>query len=167
MKPIKIPSAPLKICAALTYHQVGSCTLLHARWDRTTEFCNSLSFAIPDPGPTGTVLDINWCFARLLLKVDRSNNETTGSTFPRINPLKMFKGFPYWAIFVFFDQMDQVATKLAGVWQDFFCSLLRSFDFVIVFSSNTISIIRIVEYSTISVIEYFEDTLDNMGLPEA
>ena len=27
--------------------------------------------------------------------------------------------------------------------------------------------IRIVEYSTISVLEYFEDTLANVGLPEA
>ena len=27
--------------------------------------------------------------------------------------------------------------------------------------------IRIVEYSTISVLEYFEDTLANVGIPEA
>ena len=35
------------------------------------------------------------------------------------------------------------------------------------FSLNTISIIIIVEYSTISVLEYFEDTLTNVGLPES
>ena len=32
---------------------------------------------------------------------------------------------------------------------------------------NPISIIRIVEYSTISVLEYFRDILDNVGLPES
>ena len=35
------------------------------------------------------------------------------------------------------------------------------------FSPNIISIIRSVEYSTILVLEYFEDTLANVGLPEA
>ena len=35
------------------------------------------------------------------------------------------------------------------------------------FLPNPISIIRIVEYSTISVLEYFGDTLANVGLPEA
>ena len=32
---------------------------------------------------------------------------------------------------------------------------------------NPISIIRILEYSTISVLEYFGDTLANVGLPKA
>ena len=35
------------------------------------------------------------------------------------------------------------------------------------FFPNPILIIRIVEYSTISVQEYFKDTLANMGLPGA
>ena len=35
------------------------------------------------------------------------------------------------------------------------------------FSQNPISIIIIVEYSTISVMEYFRDTLANVGLPKA
>ena len=81
MKPIQIPSAPIKQRESLTYHQVKLCTLLHARWNRTTEFCNSPSLAIPDPGPTETNIDIHWYFARTLLKVDRSNNRRTGSTF--------------------------------------------------------------------------------------
>ena len=41
------------------------------------------------------------------------------------------------------------------------------FFFVIVLPPNTISIIIIVEYSTISVLDYFKDTLANVGLPEA
>ena len=35
------------------------------------------------------------------------------------------------------------------------------------FSPNPISITGIVEYSTISVLEFFEDTLANVELPEA
>ena len=35
------------------------------------------------------------------------------------------------------------------------------------FSTNTISSIRIVEYSTVLVLEYFKDILANVGLPEA
>ena len=36
-----------------------------------------------------------------------------------------------------------------------------------VFLPKTISVLRIVEYSTISMLGYFEDTLTNLGLPEA
>ena len=39
--------------------------------------------------------------------------------------------------------------------------------FVRVFLPNPISIITIVEYFTISVLEHFGDTLANVGLPEA
>ena len=35
------------------------------------------------------------------------------------------------------------------------------------FLPKTISVLRIVEYSTISMLGYFEDTLSNVGLPEA
>ena len=59
IKPIQRPSAPIKPREALTYHQVVSWMILNARWNRTTEFCNSPSFAIPDPGPTETILYIN------------------------------------------------------------------------------------------------------------
>ena len=34
-------------------------------------------------------------------------------------------------------------------------------------SPKTISVLRIVEYSTISMLDYFEDTLANVGLSEA
>ena len=51
------------------------------------------------------------------------------------------------------------------MWIDF--ASLISFDYARVLSPNPISMIRIVKYSTISVLEYFEDTLANMGLPEA
>ena len=44
IKLIQIPSAPIKPLEVLTYHQVGSCTLSKARWNQTTEFCNSPSF---------------------------------------------------------------------------------------------------------------------------
>ena len=35
------------------------------------------------------------------------------------------------------------------------------------FLPNTLSIIIIVEYSNISVLEYFEDTLANVEIPES
>ena len=76
LKPIQIPYAPIKPQKSLAYHQVVSCTLSHARCNRTTEFCNSPIFQ-----PNETIIDINWCFARILLKDDRSNNGTAGSTF--------------------------------------------------------------------------------------
>ena len=65
MTPIQRPSVPIKPRKLLTYHQVGSWKLSHTRWNRTTEFCNSPSFAIPDSGPTETNIDINWCFDRI------------------------------------------------------------------------------------------------------
>ena len=54
-----------------------------------------------------------------------------------------------------------------GLSLDFFFTPLISVLSVRVFSPNPNSIVRIVEYSTISVLEYFEDTLANVGLPEA
>ena len=73
--------------------------------------------------------------------------------------------------FGFFGQRDQVATRQDGVWMNFYFPLHFSdyiyFDFVRVFLPNTISIIRIVEYSTILVLAYFEYTLANVGLPQA
>ena len=50
---------------------------------------------------------------------------------------------------------------------DIFLLLFFIYLFVKVFLSNPISIIRIVEFPLISVLGYFEDTLDNVGLPEA
>ena len=62
----------------------------------------------------------------------------------------------------FFGKLDQVYNRQAGVWIEFrFSGVLR------VFLANSISIIIIVEYSTTSVLEYFGDTLVNVGLPEA
>ena len=45
--------------------------------------------------------------------------------------------------------------------------LFSDFSSFRVFSPKNISVIIIVEYSTISMLEYFEDTLANVGLPEA
>ena len=45
--------------------------------------------------------------------------------------------------------------------------LFSEFSSFRVFSPKNISVIIIVEYSTISMLEYFEDTLANVGLPEA
>ena len=67
----------------LTYHQVVWCISLHARWNRNTEFCNYPRIEIPDPVPTEKIVDINWCFTRIYLKVERSYNETSGSTFSK------------------------------------------------------------------------------------
>ena len=78
-KKIGTPSAPIKQREALTYHQVGSCTISHARWNRTTEFWNPPNFAIPDPGTNGTILDTHWFFYRILLKVYISNIGKAGS----------------------------------------------------------------------------------------
>ena len=66
------------------------------------------------------------------------------------------------SFFGFFGQKDRVATRQAGVWIYFYFSY-----FFRVFSPNPISIIRIVEDSTISVLEYFGYSLANVGLPKA
>ena len=58
LKPIQSPSEPIKPHEALTYHQVGSCTLSNEIWDSNTDFLNSPSFAIPYSGLVETVLDI-------------------------------------------------------------------------------------------------------------
>ena len=63
-----------------------------------------------------------------------------------------FYGFVY--------KWDRVATRPAGVWIDFHFPDL----FLRLLSPNSISMIRIVEYSTISVLEYFGDTLANVRL---
>ena len=155
MKAIQSSSAPIKPHEALTYHQLWLCTLLYARWNQTIEFCNTPIFVIPDPVPTETILDINWCFAWIMLKVYRSNNGTAGSTFVQgLTHLIFARGYP--TELFFFGKLDQVSTVLAGVWVDFFVSSLI-FYFVRVFSPNTISNIIIVEYSTILVLEYFEE----------
>ena len=57
LKPLQIPSVPIKPHKALTYHQVGLCTLLYSRWNQTTEFSNSPSFSITDSGPVKKILD--------------------------------------------------------------------------------------------------------------
>ena len=46
-------------------------------------------------------------------------------------------------------------------------SFIYFIGFVTVFFPNSISVMIIVEYSTISVLEYFGDTVANAGLPEA
>ena len=66
MKQIQSPSANIKPLVALTYHQLGSCTLLYTRCNRTTYFCNYPSFSISYSGPTETIFDINWCFSEFL-----------------------------------------------------------------------------------------------------
>ena len=65
--------------------------------------------------------------------------------------------------------MDQVDTVSAGVWLDLISSFLFSgfWFFFRLFSPKTISVLRIVEYYTMSMLGYFEDTLTKVGLPEA
>ena len=80
------------------------------------------------------------------------------------------RSFPTELFFLFgiFGPNKRISTEQVEVWNDFYFS-----DFVFVFKfyqsvfPNPISIIRILEYSTISVLEYFGDTLANVGLPEA
>ena len=73
-------------------------------------------------------------------------------------------GLPHWPLF----SLVLFYTGKAGVWIDFHLSNLFIFiGFVTVFFPNSISVIIIVEYSTISVLEYFGDTVANAGLPEA
>ena len=57
-KPIQITSEHIKKLTALTYHQVGTFTLLYARWNRTTEFCKYPNFEIVDSGLVEIILDI-------------------------------------------------------------------------------------------------------------
>ena len=61
---------------------------------------------------------------------------------------------------------DQVATRQAGMFNSMILNFFL-FDFVRVFLPSPISIIIIVEYSTISLLGYFGDTLANVGLPES
>ena len=58
LKPIQIPSAHIKPLVALTYQQLGPFTLLHARWNWTTEFFKSPSFAIIYSGLIEKTLNI-------------------------------------------------------------------------------------------------------------
>ena len=52
--------------------------------------------------------------------------------------------------------MDQIYIILAGAWLDFMSYFLFSDLLIfIVFSPKTISVLVIVEYSTISMLEYF------------
>ena len=166
MKPIQSSYVPIKSHEYLAYHQVGSCTLSHSRRDWTKDFCKSPSFDIPDPGPTEIILNIHRFFSRIFLKVDKLTGATAGSNFvQKLTPLKFYKRLPHWALFVFFGQQYHAATILYGLWVDFSaCYLLWFFDFVRVLSLNTISIIRIVEYSTILVLSPIKYTLANVGL---
>ena len=63
----------------------------------------------------------------------------------------------------FFSQWYRVTTIQDGVRIEFHFTYI----FVRMFLLKPISMIRIVEYSTVSVLEYFGDTLANVGLPEA
>ena len=81
---------------------------------------------------------------------------------------ELWKVFPHWALFFcFFGRRYWVPTRQSGVWIDFHFSGFFTLFFVREFLPNPISIIGIVEYSMISVLEYFGDTLANVGLPEA
>ena len=81
------------------------------------------------------------------------------------------RGYSTEFFWVFFVQHNWVATKQAGAWIYFLFSSHSSdfyyFYFVRVLWPNITSMIRIVEYSTFSVLEYFKDTLDNVVLPLA
>ena len=47
-----------------------------------------------------------------------------------------------------------------------FCLIFSYFSIFREFSPKTISVLRMVEYSAILVLYYFEDTLANVGLPD-
>ena len=67
------------------------------------EINHNQDFAITDPVPTETILDINWCFAIILLKVDISNSGTSGSIFVQVlNPLTFCEGLTHWYFFDLF-----------------------------------------------------------------
>ena len=78
------------------------------------------------------------------------------------------KGLTHWSLFIIFlslfNRIRLPRGKLGCGY--IFASLIFNF-FDRMFLPDPISIIRIVEYSTISVLEYFEDTLANVGLPES
>ena len=110
---------------------------------------------------------------RMATKFFSSCSSTDQSMYRSTNwrrQLKFCKGFPHWAPF-FVSLVNRIGLPLdkmgCGYIFLFSPSLLCFFDFVKMFSTNTVSIIRIVEYSKISVLEFFEDTLANVGLTEA
>ena len=88
--------------------------------------------------------------------------ERNNRNFARGSPIEL-------SFFGLFGQKHRLSITQDGVLIDFhFSDFLYIYIYIFrVFLSNPISIIRIVEYSTISVLEYFEDTLNNVGLPES
>ena len=76
LKPIQIPFSIVKVflvhinpLIALTCNQVGSWSLPHTKWNLTTEFLNSPSFAVIDSGLIETFLYITWDFDIIPLRV--------------------------------------------------------------------------------------------------
>ena len=80
LKPIQTPFVYIKLILSLTYHQSWSCTFPRKRWNHTTGFWNSPSFEIIDYGINETILYLGWYFARVLLRVNKSD-------FPGVNPI--------------------------------------------------------------------------------
>ena len=130
-KPIQIPSTPINPLIALTCHQIGSCTLSYAMWNRTTEFCNSPSFAIPDSGIIETIINILYGSPEYFWGLIDQIVGGWINFCPRINPLgllapcistvplKFCWGFPLWALFVFFGQHNSEASPSQSINQ--FC----------------------------------------------
>ena len=84
LKPIQSPFVSIGPRKNPYHHQLETWTLKFKGWILTTEkLITTNILQIPNPGPTKTILDINWCFARILLKIDRLNSSTAGSTFPQ------------------------------------------------------------------------------------
>ena len=149
-----------------------------------------------ESGLIETLLNILWGFYRILVRVDRSNLQKSvyaqsvdWSIIPRL-PLNFCKGFPHWDLFAFSGKHNSEAIS-AQLTNQLFIFLytftvsgfqciswgvirfISSFIFSnytvlkIVFLPKKVSAIRIVEYSIISILDDFKDTLANLGLPEA
>ena len=71
LKPIQIPSTPIKPNEESTHHQVGTWTLHCTTWNQTTEILITPSFEITDSVPIGSLPNV--CCVYLI-----SNNKDKG-----------------------------------------------------------------------------------------
>ena len=155
----------------MTYHRVGSCTIWHVRWYRNTDFCNSPSFVMIESRLIETILSILWGFSFLTPESLYYHRHFSGgyptdiSLFYLINTILRYAQ-PNQSLNFIIIILHWIRPPLYQMGCDYIYILLSLLLFTIFKCScqKTISVLRIVEYSTISTLDYFKDTLSNVEL---
>ena len=95
-------------------------------------------------------------------------------TYPHLSYFVLFhqhnsKVSPAQSINCLFYLIYQVVNVSVRLWLDFISYFLFYYIYIFsrVLSPKTILVLRVAEYSTISMLDYFKDNLSNVGLPEA